>query len=130
MRSKVWRKSILIMVSLFLVLSFVNIVGAGNDAKSDNDRAITSKVVDKLRGDSDLKGSRINVETKDGEVTLKGIVNSNADINRAAQLARSVDGVKKVDNRLKREQASSSSSSTYGGSSRAPDCPVGANWSC
>ena len=125
MRSKVWRKPILIMISLFLVLSFVNIVGAGSDAKWDNDRAITSKVVDKLQGDSDLKGSRINVETKDGEVTLKGIVNSNADINRAAQLARSVDGVKKVDNRL-----TTLSAHRFGAKPGMIGCQIGANWAC
>ena len=129
MRNKVWKKSILIMVSLFLVMSFVNIAGAAG-VYSDNDSAITSKVQNKLQRDSQLMGSKINVETINGEVTLKGSVNSNADINRAAELAYGVEGVKKVDNRLKREQASSSSSSTYGGSSRAPDCPVGANWSC
>jgi Flp pilus assembly secretin CpaC len=129
MRNKVWKKSILIMVSLFLVMSFVNIVGAAG-VYSDNDSAITSKVHNKLQRDSQLMGSKINVETIDGEVTLKGSVNSNADINRAAELAYGVEGVKKVDNRLKREQASSSSSSNYGGSSRAPNCPVGANWSC
>jgi hypothetical protein len=47
MRNNVWKKSILIMVTLFLVMSFVNIVGA-NDANSYNDRAITSRVEDKI----------------------------------------------------------------------------------
>ena len=99
MQSKVWKKSILIMVPLLLVLSFVNIVGA-TDANSYNDRAITSKVEDKIQTDSQLMGSSIIVDTRDGEVTLKGTVNSQADVNRAAQLASYVDGVKKVDNRL------------------------------
>ena len=126
MRNNIWQRSILTLVPLLLVLSFVNIVGAG----SDNDSAITSVVVDKLQSDSQLMGSSINVETKNGEVTLKGIVNSNADITRAAELARSVDGVKMVDNRLRREQPSASSTGNYGGSSRAPNCPVGANWEC
>jgi len=130
MRSKIWQKSILMLVPLFLVLSFVNMVGAGMDAYSDKDGVITSIVVDKIQNDSQLQGSSIDVETKDGEVTLKGMVNSHADITRAAELARSVDGVKMVDNRLKRETASFSSTGNYGGSTRAPDCPVGANWNC
>jgi hypothetical protein len=126
MRSKVWKKSIVIMIALFLVLSFVHIVGAF-DAYSD--MAITSKVEAKLQSDNQLSGSRIIVDTKNGEVTLKGLVNSQADITRAVKLASWVDGVKHVDNRLKTVKASSSSSK-YGGSSRAPDCPVGANWAC
>jgi len=130
MQNKIWGKLIPILVSLFVVLSFVNVVGAGNEAMPDKDSVITSIVVDKLQSDSQLMGSSINVETKDGEVTLKGTVNSHAEINRAAELARSIDGVKKVDNRLMRDKAFSSSFSNYGGSTRAADCPVGANWSC
>ena len=126
MKTKIWKKSILTLVPLFLVvLSFANTAGADNSA---NDMAITSRVQEKLNSDSQLMGSGIRVETKDGEVTLKGMVNSNADFTRAAKLASSVDGVKQVDNRLKTAKASSSS--TYGGSSRAPDCPIGANWAC
>ena len=125
MRSKIWKKYILILVSLFLVLSFVNIVGAGSGFKSGNDSVITSTVVDKLQSDSQLMGSSINVETKDGEVTLKGTVNSHADITRAAMLARSIDGVKNVDNRLKTVD-----SPRYGVTHPKPNCQIGANWSC
>lgn len=126
MKTKIWKKSILILVPLFLVvLSFANTAGADNPA---NDMAITSIVQEKLNSDSQLMGSSIIVETQDGEVTLKGMVNSNADFTRAAKLASYVDGVKQVDNRL--NTAKASSSSNYGGSSRAPDCPVGANWAC
>lgn len=128
MRNKIWQKSILILIPVLLVLSLVNLVGAGSDDRSENDRAITSKVMDKFQSDSQLMGSGINVDTKDGEVTLKGMVKSQADVTRAGQLAGYVDGVRKVDNRLKTERASSSGS--IGGSSRAPDCPVGANWAC
>jgi hypothetical protein len=129
MRNNVWKKSILIMTAFLFVLSFVNIVVAAG-VNSYNDMAITAQVEHKLQSDSQLMGSRISVETKDGEVTLKGMVNSLSDIDRAAQLASYVDGVKRVDNRLVREQASSSNHSNYGGSSRAADCPVGANWAC
>jgi hypothetical protein len=126
MKTKIWKKSILTLVPLFfLALSFANSAGADS---SNNDRAITARVQEKLNSDSQLMGSGIMVETKDGEVTLKGFVNSNADYTRAGKLAGYVDGVKQVDNKLKTAKASSSS--TYGGSSRAPDCPIGANWAC
>ena len=126
MRNNVWKKSILILVSLFVVLSFVNIVGAGSGFKSDNDSVITSTVVDKLQSDSQLKKSMISVDTKDGEVTLKGVVKSQADIIRTAELAHYVDGVKQVDNTLETEKAYSSSSSHYGLSDST--CIVGPSW--
>jgi hypothetical protein len=129
MRHNVWDKSILVMTSLFLVLFFVNIVVAA-DANSYNDMAITAQVQSKLQSDSQLTCSRISVETKNGEVTLKGVVDSEADITRAGKLASWVDGVKNVDNRLKREQAFSSSTGNYGGMGHALGCPVGANWAC
>jgi hypothetical protein len=122
MRNNVWEKSILIMVPLLLVLSFVNIVGA-NAAKSDKDRAISLRVWDKLQTDSQLMGSTIYVETKDGEVTLKGLVNSQADIIRAAKLASYVDGVNHVDNRL-----STVTSHHYPLKPGMTDCQIGANW--
>jgi Flp pilus assembly secretin CpaC len=128
MQSNVWKKSILIMGSLFLLFSLVNIVGAGMGSQSDQDSAITSMVIDKLQNDIYLRGDSINVETMNGEVTLKGLVKSQEDITRAGQLASYVDGVKKVDNRLNVDKKYESS--TYHGSGRAPDCPVGANWNC
>jgi osmotically-inducible protein OsmY len=121
MRNK-WKQSSLILVAIYLVvLSFIT---AGTAMSADSDMAITSRVQEKLQSDSHLMASGISVETIDGEVTLKGIVNSHSDHTRAAQLAYGVDGVKKVDNRLK------TASAQYGGSSRAADCPVGANWPC
>ncbi|MGE5257155.1 MAG: BON domain-containing protein [Hyphomicrobiales bacterium] len=128
MQSNVWKKSVLIIGSLFLVFSLVNIVGAGMGSQSDQDSVITSMVMDKLQNDIQLRGDSINVETINGEVTLKGLVKSQEDINRAGQLAGWVDGVKKVDNRLNVEKKYESS--TYHGSGRAADCPVGANWNC
>lgn len=126
MKTKIWKTSILTLVPLFLVvLSLANTAWAGSSA---NDMAITARVQEKLNSDSQLMGSIITVDTKDGEVTLKGMVDSNADFTRAAKLASYVDGVKHVDNRLKTVRASASSK--YGGSSRAADCPVGANWDC
>jgi hyperosmotically inducible periplasmic protein len=124
MRNKMWGKPILIMVPLFLVMAFVNIAGA-SDADSYKDMALTSKVEAKLQADSQLMGSKISVETNAGEVTLKGMVDSQADITRAAQLASYVDGVKKVDNRL-----TTVSSHRFGRMAPRPNCQIGANWDC
>jgi hyperosmotically inducible protein len=125
MQSNVWKKSVLIIGSLFLIFSLANTVGASMGSKADHDRAITSMVMDKLQSDSMLQGSSISVETINGEVTLKGMVNSQADITRAGELAGWVDGVKKVDNRL-----TTFNSNHYKVKHSSIDCPVGANWSC
>ena len=125
MQSNVWKKLILIMGSLVFVFSLVNIVGAGMGSNSDHDSVITSMVVNKLQNDSQLQGSSIDVETVGGEVTLKGMVNSQADITRAGQLANSVEGINKVDNRLK-----TFSSPAFGVTPPRPNCQIGANWAC
>ena len=102
MVKKVWQKSFLIVVPVLLLLPFVNIAWAGDrSTASSQDKAITSNVVNKLQSDDELSGAGIDVETRNGEVTLKGAVDSKAHITRAGEIARSIEGVKTVDNRLR-----------------------------
>jgi osmotically-inducible protein OsmY len=51
-------------------------------------------------GEDLLKGSDINVDTKDNVVTLKGSVKSQAGRVKAVQLAKDTDGVKSVVDQL------------------------------
>jgi len=48
-----------------------------------------------------LKSAEINVETFKGVVQLSGFVNSRADIDKAAAVARGVSGVKSVKNDMR-----------------------------
>jgi len=48
-----------------------------------------------------LKSAEINVETFKGVVQLSGFVSSQADIDKAASLARSVKGVSSVKNNMR-----------------------------
>jgi osmotically-inducible protein OsmY len=48
-----------------------------------------------------LKSAEINVETFKGVVQLSGFVNSQADINKAVEVARGVKGVKSVKNDMR-----------------------------
>ncbi|MDD5204116.1 MAG: BON domain-containing protein [Desulfobacterales bacterium] len=66
-----------------------------------DDSTITSKVKAKLFGDESLSGFAIDVDTFKGEVTLTGGVKSEADKQRATQLAQEVEGVRSVNNFLK-----------------------------
>jgi osmotically-inducible protein OsmY len=53
-------------------------------------------VKSKFAADDTVKAHQINVDTKDGVVTLTGTVDSAAAKARAAELARSTDGVRNV----------------------------------
>ena len=65
-----------------------------------DDTGITASVKSALVADPDVKGRDIKVETRKGEVLLSGFVDSQAQIDRATTLARNVNGVKAVDNKL------------------------------
>ena len=65
-----------------------------------NDAWITSKISTDFVNEDTLKGSDINVDTKDHVVTLKGTVVSAAGKARAEQIAKTTSGVKRVVNTL------------------------------
>jgi hyperosmotically inducible protein len=66
-----------------------------------SDTAITAKVKAKLMEDHRLKKSDISVITTNGVVTLNGTANSAKAKTEAERVAKSIEGVKSVDNTLK-----------------------------
>ena len=64
------------------------------------DGSITAAVKMKLANDETVSASKIDVDTKDGFVTLNGTVASQTEAGRAVSLARTVDGVKDVRSNL------------------------------
>jgi osmotically-inducible protein OsmY len=66
-----------------------------------DDSVITAKVKAAIFDDSTLKVNEINVETFKGVVQLSGFVRSQADIDKAVQVARGVGGVKSVKNDMR-----------------------------
>ena len=79
-----------------------------NDAKSAADKAgnviedgtITAKVKTALLADPDVKGLMIDVDTKNGVVTLKGTADKPANRDRAVAIAKDTGGVKSVEDQL------------------------------
>ena len=61
-----------------------------------SDPGITTAVKTKLTTDDTVKAHQINVDTKEGVVTLTGSVDTAAAKSRAVELARGTDGVKNV----------------------------------
>ena len=68
-----------------------------------SDAAVTTSVQAKFFADSTVKGHRIDVDSEKGVVTLTGTVENDAQKARAVQLAQQVDGVTRVEDRLRVE---------------------------
>jgi hyperosmotically inducible protein len=69
--------------------------------EATGDAAVTAKVKAALLAEKGVDGMKINVDTRDGNVTLSGNVPEPAQVERATQVARGIEGVKAVDNQLK-----------------------------
>ena len=65
-----------------------------------DDSVITTKVKSLLAADDFLKSFQISVETYKGIVQLSGFVDSQRAVDKAVQIARSVNGVRSVKNTL------------------------------
>jgi osmotically-inducible protein OsmY len=76
---------------------------AAQDSKpavSTEDDRISDQVRMRLAGDADVKGGALDVTVKDGEVVIKGRVDTDKGKSKATKLAKKVKGVKSVDNEL------------------------------
>ena len=78
---------------------------SGNVAGAVDDTWITTKVQAQYFLDGDVKGHEVNVDTRNGVVTLTGSVESDAAKQLAESIARDTDGVSRVVNRLTVEVA-------------------------
>jgi osmotically-inducible protein OsmY len=85
----------------------ITVVGCASTSKQEgtgeyiDDSVITTKVKAAIFNEPTLKVAEINVETFKGAVQLSGFVNSQADINKAVDVARGVHGVKSVKNDMR-----------------------------
>jgi osmotically-inducible protein OsmY len=84
--------------------------GRGPQGYKRSDERITEDINEAMTQDHDLDPSGISVETKNGEVILKGTVSDRESKRRAEEIAESCSGVKDVQNqiRIQRENASES----------------------
>jgi len=96
----------------FLVIGALLAPVTGNAADRDKDRAhpkvwvkdsvITAKIKAKYAEDKQVSVRRIRVDTDDaGKVQLTGTARSAAEKRKAAEIAKSVEGVVSVDNRIR-----------------------------
>ncbi|SFM29527.1 BON domain-containing protein [Nitrosomonas communis] len=92
--------------TFFLIVLMTFFLGCASTPKQEgtgeyfDDSVITTKVKTAIFQEPTLKSSEISVETFKGIVQLSGFVSSKADIDKATEVARSVEGVKSVKNAL------------------------------
>ena len=72
-----------------------------NTSQMNADTALTAQVNAALSGADTLKKAEIQVESRNGVVQLRGLVQSVEDIDTAVQLAKNVPGVSSVTNELR-----------------------------
>lgn len=100
-------KQFKMMVSFMLAAVFVTMLGCASTASKEgtgeyiDDTVITTKVKAAILNEETLKSAEINVETFKGVVQLSGFVNSEADIAKAASVARGIKGVTSVKNDMR-----------------------------
>lgn len=105
-------KQFKLLTAFFLAFTLATTLGCASSPKQEgtgeyiDDSIITTKVKAAVFKEESLKSTEINVETYKGVVQLSGFVNSEADIKKAVEVARSVKGVTSVKNdmRLKAKQ--------------------------
>ena len=93
--------------SFFLIALMAFLLGCASTSKQEgtgeyfDDTVVTTKVKAAILNEPSLKYAEINVETFKGVVQLSGFVNSQADINKAVEVVRRVNGVKSVKNDMR-----------------------------
>ncbi len=70
------------------------------DGQRADDATITEDVKTALLTEPNIPGRAISVDTNAGKVTLRGRVENQKQIERAAEIASAITGVRDVDNQL------------------------------
>lgn len=94
-------KLIPLLAAAFIAVSTVGCAGTGERAgEYVDDKVLEGRVKTALLNDPDVSGLAVNVETYKGTVQLSGFVNTAEEKQRAAEVVRSVEGVREVRNNI------------------------------
>jgi osmotically-inducible protein OsmY len=91
------------VLSVFVLFGFLMAICQPVLAQKNSDDEIYDRVRQRLAANRDVKGGAIQVDVKDGVVTLSGKVLEERQKNKAEHVARKTKGVKKVINQLQVE---------------------------
>jgi len=87
-------------VALAVSLALAGCASNRTNREELSDRAITSKITAKLAADPEINPFKIDVDTLDGVVTLRGEVRKASVKAEAQHLATATTGVRRVENRI------------------------------
>lgn len=90
--------SVALLAAVLVVLAACQTPAGRTTGQVVDDGTITTAVKAKLLNDSVTKGLAVSVETFEGQVTLTGAVDTAQQRDKAFEIARGVNGVKKVNN--------------------------------
>jgi osmotically-inducible protein OsmY len=82
------------------VLVLAATLSAFGQKEPPRDAVVRDQVSMKLTMDRDVRGGGLQIEVKDGVVTMKGLVKDAKAKEKATKLAKKIKGVKSVDNQL------------------------------
>ena len=89
------------VICIAAAIALAGCAGAGQKTGTYvDDSAITSKVKTEMLANNKVSGTAIGVETHKGEVLLSGYAKSAEEKAEAEKIARSVSGVRTVNNRI------------------------------
>jgi osmotically-inducible protein OsmY len=101
--------------------------GKGPKGYTRTDERIKEDVHERLTEDASVDASEIEVDVKNGEVFLKGTVNSRQEKRRAEDVIENISGVKNVENHIKVQQTVFSSGYTGQHAGQYDDKKFGTN---
>lgn len=98
-----FQRIVRLMLCLLVIATFMGCASTSTQSGTGeyiDDTVITTKVKTAIFAEPDMKSLQINVETFKGVVQLSGFVDSSLSAERAADIARDVNGVVSVKNDL------------------------------
>ncbi|WP_304054458.1 BON domain-containing protein [Nitrosomonas communis] len=112
MRIKLW-------ILMGILFSMLTMTGCGNSERVHeswvtppegphyDDNAILNTINSRLAANSDLKNLVLNIDVKNGEVSIKGLADNQTQIDQVIMQVWLVEGVTKVDNQIRAKDSQS-----------------------
>jgi hyperosmotically inducible periplasmic protein len=96
------RKFIAATLATLVVGGFVSTTAFADETVGQkvDDAALVAKIKAELLKSPDVSGLAVNVDAKNGVVTLSGSAKTEAERTKAADIAKRADGAAKVDNKI------------------------------
>jgi hyperosmotically inducible periplasmic protein len=90
-----------ILAAMPIALAGCNVMrGESTPSEYIDDVSLTTQIKSQMADDKAVDALDVNVDVKNGKVTLTGLASTSAEKSSAGKIARDVRGVKSVDNQI------------------------------